>query len=218
MSDWSDDTLRTIADSFRKPVGEADDPKERTRVRIVNAATEAFTRYGFRRASVDEIARAAGVGKGTIYLYYASKRDLFLAAVAEEKRALLPEMAAIQLLPPPARLEATLRMSFRFVLRAPLAASLLRREHAVTELLDDVGEELWQAQAAMGRQFLASLFDPDGDWPEEERAAIASTLNVMSMLLPHLDEERALGGVSLEKFTDTLAGLLARGAVAPSAR
>lgn len=48
------------------------------RAQILRAAMEIFTRKGFTAATVPEIARTAGVAAGTIYLYYPSKRDLFI--------------------------------------------------------------------------------------------------------------------------------------------
>jgi AcrR family transcriptional regulator len=59
---------------------------------ILRAAINAFTRHGFRKASVDEIAREAGVAKGTIYLCCQSKEDLFYQAVHREVRAFSAEM------------------------------------------------------------------------------------------------------------------------------
>ncbi len=48
---------------------------------ILKAATEAFARSGFAGASVDKIARSAGVSVGVIYKYYADKQALFSACV-----------------------------------------------------------------------------------------------------------------------------------------
>lgn len=50
---------------------------------ILRAARTVFARHGFASATVDEIAETAGVAKGTVYLYFPSKRDLFLAALRE---------------------------------------------------------------------------------------------------------------------------------------
>lgn len=50
-----------------------------TRARILEAATRLFSRYGVRRASVDEIARAASVAKPTLYTYFPNKSELFRA-------------------------------------------------------------------------------------------------------------------------------------------
>jgi AcrR family transcriptional regulator len=57
--------------------------KEATRAKLLTAAAEEFARAGFERASVDAISLAAGYSKGTIYNYFSSKEDLFLAVVEE---------------------------------------------------------------------------------------------------------------------------------------
>jgi len=58
------------------------DPKKK--VRILGAATDMFARYGFKKSSIDEIATTAGVGKGTVYLAFDSKEDLFYQVVHRE--------------------------------------------------------------------------------------------------------------------------------------
>lgn len=60
------------------------DPEKRAR--ILDAATELFARFGFKKASIDEIAAGAGVGKGTVYLMCESKEDLFFQVVHRELR------------------------------------------------------------------------------------------------------------------------------------
>jgi AcrR family transcriptional regulator len=46
---------------------------------ILDAALRVFGQYGFRRTSMDDIAREAQIGKGTIYLSFASKEEVFRA-------------------------------------------------------------------------------------------------------------------------------------------
>ena len=46
---------------------------------ILDAALQVFGQYGYRRTSMDDIAREAGIGKGTIYLSFASKEEVFQA-------------------------------------------------------------------------------------------------------------------------------------------
>src|SRR5512132_1609840 len=53
---------------------------------IVAEAAKVFARHGFRKTSIDQIARAAGVAKGTVYLGCSSKRDLFYQAILRELR------------------------------------------------------------------------------------------------------------------------------------
>jgi AcrR family transcriptional regulator len=54
---------------------------EKRRSQILEAALKIFTQKGYAAATVPEIAQAAGVAAGTIYLYYSSKRQLFVAVV-----------------------------------------------------------------------------------------------------------------------------------------
>src|SRR3954470_22154723 len=58
---------------------------------ILEAARKVFARKGFDQTTVDDIAAAAGVAKGTLYLYFRSKRDIYLAALKEGVLALHAE-------------------------------------------------------------------------------------------------------------------------------
>jgi AcrR family transcriptional regulator len=62
------------------------DTKEATRARLLAAAAAEFGKAGLERASVDAISLAAGFAKGTIYNYFASKEELFLAVVDDASR------------------------------------------------------------------------------------------------------------------------------------
>lgn len=52
-------------------------PKPTTKGKILDAALEVFAEKGFHSATVDEIAERAGLGKGTLYRYFANKETLF---------------------------------------------------------------------------------------------------------------------------------------------
>lgn len=55
--------------------------RESRREEIIQAATKVFFEKGLQSATMDEIAEAAELSKGTLYLYYKSKEDLYLAAM-----------------------------------------------------------------------------------------------------------------------------------------
>lgn len=57
--------------------------KEQRRDEIVRAATTVFFEKGLPSATMDEIAEAAELSKGTLYLYYKSKEDLYLAVTSD---------------------------------------------------------------------------------------------------------------------------------------
>lgn len=57
--------------------------KEDKKQQIADAARELFSNFGYKSVSVDQIAQKANVAKGTIYLYFKDKDDLFFNLVKE---------------------------------------------------------------------------------------------------------------------------------------
>ena len=51
------------------------------REHVLEAALLTFARYGYRKASMEDVARAADISRPGLYFYFASKQDLFRAAV-----------------------------------------------------------------------------------------------------------------------------------------
>ena len=62
---------------------------------IVSAAAKAFSRFGFKKTSIDDIAKDAGVAKGTVYLAAESKEDLLYQALLHELRAWNAQVAKL---------------------------------------------------------------------------------------------------------------------------
>src|SRR5881227_1517133 len=62
------------------------------RERILRAAIEVFARNGYFNAKVSEIAKAAGVADGTIYLYFDGKEDLLVTIFREHTRNYLQSL------------------------------------------------------------------------------------------------------------------------------
>jgi len=63
--------------------GSRAEKKAQSRRRILDSAREVFFRDGFMVANLDEVAERAGVAKGTLYRYFDSKADLYVAVLAE---------------------------------------------------------------------------------------------------------------------------------------
>lgn len=61
---------------------------------ILEAAFRVFGSQGLHQATLDDVARAAGITKGTIYLYFPSKADLFSAMLKARVNDLLPPVEA----------------------------------------------------------------------------------------------------------------------------
>ena len=80
------------------------------RAQILEAARRSFARRGLSGTTVDQIARAARVAKGTVYLYYRSKEDILQHALHEGLTAM--HAATIPMLAAPAPLDDKLRRFF----------------------------------------------------------------------------------------------------------
>ena len=60
--------------------------------KIVGIASDVFSRFGFKKATMEDIAKAAGMGKSSIYYYFKSKEEIFEAVVKKEAYALSLEL------------------------------------------------------------------------------------------------------------------------------
>jgi AcrR family transcriptional regulator len=98
---------------------------------ILDAALDLFRHYGYRRTSMEDIAGAAGVAKGTLYLYFESKEDLFEALARQLSTQVQDALRAAAARDLPldgkvlALLDAKLGFFYRWVLSSPHAAELV---------------------------------------------------------------------------------------------
>ncbi len=60
--------------------------------RILAAATDLFSRWGYNKTSLDEVARGAHIAKATIYYYFSSKERLFIDAIRNKAEELFAKL------------------------------------------------------------------------------------------------------------------------------
>ena len=121
------------------PVVPSQDEDSAKRRQIMDGAHKVFMDLGFDGASMGEIARAAGVSKGTLYVYFADKSQLFSAIV--EREAIEQGRFTFDL-SPGRDAETTLREFGRVyigILCRPQGASAIRTVMAIAERMPDVG-------------------------------------------------------------------------------
>jgi AcrR family transcriptional regulator len=167
---------------------------ERTRRRLLDAAVQRFAADGYRRTSVSEIARDAGITPAASYAYFPSKEALFQAAVDQDAAALIerarppedePGMLAQRWLPMIARLEALL-------VEHPLARRVLGAQEP--EVLPQLLElpSLRELRAQLAREIAAaqSTGDARADIDPELIAHGLETI-VLTMLMAsvHVPQE-----------------------------
>jgi AcrR family transcriptional regulator len=68
--------------------------KEEYRAKIILTAIKIFSRYGFKKTTMDEISKALKKGKSSIYYYYQSKEDIFEAVVLYEANQLRSQLTS----------------------------------------------------------------------------------------------------------------------------
>ena len=103
--------------------------KEAHRTRLLEAAAAEFAAAGVDGANVNRISLAAGLAKGTVYNYFSSKRELFLAVVGEASARAAAGAAAVPAEAPTAeRLRAILESDIGWVRGHEAFARVLVRE------------------------------------------------------------------------------------------
>ena len=126
----------------------ADGAKRR---QIMDGARAVFLAQGFDAASMGEIARKAGVSKGTLYVYFDSKEALFQAIAHEECAAQAKDIFTLD--PADHDVEAVLtrlgRGYVKFLCR-PGAMSPLRTVISISERMPDIGRQFYETGPAYG--------------------------------------------------------------------
>ena len=147
-----------VIDAVRQPAeAPADGAKRR---QIMDGARKVFLAHGFDAASMGEIARAAGVSKGTLYFYFDRKERLF-EAIAHA--ACLAQARQIFALGPTERdVEAVLtRLGCEYVkfLCRPGAMSPLRTVISISERMPEIGRDFYESGQALGVSTLRSYLE-----------------------------------------------------------
>lgn len=129
-------------------------------VRILDAALAQYLAHGLRRTSVDDVARAAGIGRATVYRRFANRDDLVQAVLARECRRFFAEIAAAtESLPTVAdRLVEGFVVGLRSARKQPLLNRMLATEPdaSLPFLTVQGGPVLAVMRDFMVRQYLAS--------------------------------------------------------------
>jgi len=122
-------------------VSEEDSSKRR---QIMDGARKVFMDLGFDGASMGEIARAAAVSKGTLYVYFADKCALFEAIVEEET---LQHGQLVFNFDPQREVETTLKefgRAYIHLICRPGGGSAIRTVMAIAERMPDVGRRYYE--------------------------------------------------------------------------
>ena len=100
--------------------------------RILDAAASLLQRWGYRRFTMDDVANEAGIGKGTIYLHWRTREELFKAVLNREVAGLLGELrCAIERDPRNALPDRLGAIYFKIVVQRPLVRAVFSMDRDV---------------------------------------------------------------------------------------
>lgn len=163
------------------------------RAQILRAATDVFSAREFHTVPVEDVAAVAGVGKGTLYLYFPTKEQLFYATILEALDVLIAELGAAT---DGRRGEEGLRAFVSCMLdffwrRRHLAVLMHRYEHKLREPEGDA----WRTRRAAIVARARAIIEPAG---RPGRSASETTLTtemllalIRAAILNHQDSDRS---------------------------
>ena len=191
------------------------------RQRILDAARDVFFRAGFMDANLDEVARGAGVAKGTLYRYFESKADLYVAILSDNGQVFRERMQEAASTPGSAadRIRELGRFYFRHWTRNRDYFRIfwaLDNQEMIGGLPDEVVEEvtsLWESCLRILRDVIqegieAGEFAPCDAW---EVANILWTVGNGLIQTEHVQARRKLRARPLEEVFDDMIELFLRG-------
>jgi AcrR family transcriptional regulator len=195
-----------------------DSVKQRTtKDAILDATDELLTRFGYKKMTIDDLAREVGIGKGTVYLYFPSKEEIALSHVdriIERLKARLWEIASSEIVPEQKIKKMLIeRVMYRFdavqhytmslnEMMAQIRPRLLERRQRYFE------EEAVAFAAAVSQGIKSGIFTGNAE------EAAQSLLIATNSLLPYSLSTNELGSRDeIEDKTSRLAELLLRGII-----
>lgn len=128
--------------------------------RILDTARDLLLRWGYRRVTVDEIAGRAGVGKGTIYLHWRSREELFHAVSTREAAAMTDAVVrALRDEPGAVVLHCYVRKLFVAAMSRPVLRALYTRDADTLDalLVTPSHQRLEETKLGINRDYLGVL-------------------------------------------------------------
>ena len=133
--------------------------RARKAAQVLEGAREVFLRDGFEGANVDDIARAAGVSKATLYSHFGDKRLLFMeVATAECRRQADAALGSVDMDAPPREVLAFAARRMMDFFLSPIGIGVFRVVVAETGRFPQIGRTFWETGPARGRAILQDYF------------------------------------------------------------
>jgi AcrR family transcriptional regulator len=177
--------------------------------RILNIAEELLLRHGYQRITIDDIARQSGIGKGTIYLHWKSKEDLFGTILLREIVAIWSEMIRrVRKNPNLVQFSEVMRNMMLIGMQRPLARAFFTRDpELLGKLVESKVGPRQQAGHLVRQDFFLKTLREQGLIRSDQdltlqRYALQATVNGFLMIEPQQVEE---ADIPIEQRAEALA-------------
>jgi AcrR family transcriptional regulator len=206
----------TASPGLGKSLESGDSSNFKVQQKLVEIATNHFVKFGYRKANIAEIAIDAGIGKGTVYLHFENKKELFLTCLITEDQKLLPQLEIVENLPKKEQLRAFLEAVFNFTLTSPLNRALLSRSQDFTALIQEIDINILEDKDKLFNEYMIKkLINPlSSNLNAQEKKTITSAINLLTLAIGYLpDMAFDMPGqqIDTDDFSKTLAILIERG-------
>lgn len=149
---------------------------------VLDAAYKTFLSEGFEKTSIEKIARAANIGKGSVYLYFKSKEELFITLM--EEKSFLPKLKEIAVQP-----DGTLEEKLRVIANGYLdfiesAMPFLKMSLAGAFEFPELTRKVYHEISTLGIRYLEKIFTHH--YPELKNImniSVISTLFISSLFV-----------------------------------
>ena len=110
---------------------------------IIDAAYEVFKKYGYEKTSVNDIAKEANMGKGSIYYYFESKEDIFITTLDYEIQTGMTNLQEYlkTIEDPIKRIEEALLQPLTMVSKSPLLMQIWNNKSQFMNKLEEFKNE-----------------------------------------------------------------------------
>lgn len=163
--------------------------KDEVRSHIVKVASKIFTRFGFKKTTMEEIAYAAKKGKSSIYYYFESKEDIFRAVVEKEAEELRKDLRdnISNVDDPIAQLKTYILFRVQKLKTLTNFYAALKSEHlSHLEFIEDIRKEYDRAEISLVKEIMQSGIEKEEfviDDPELGAVAIVTAMKGLEIPL-----------------------------------
>ena len=188
---------------------------------VITAARKSFERYGYKRTVIDDVVREAGIAKGTFYLYFKSKEDLFLEVLQAIRQKIMEEYweAISHKNTAAEKIAETLRFSLVALKKHPLFAKITNRDEEFRIALSVIDDPEQADETEQTLKLFRALFEAgiaEGTLRPDLDLDLVPVVFGMFKLMHFFEDVAESVGITHEKYIEAIVDIAVNGILKPS--